>query len=52
MLSYEDGGERSKMLSVLEAFLWTEGRIDITTAYWIRIYVDELCVIGGKSKVK
>ena len=30
------------MLFVLEAFLWVEGCIGVTTAYWINMYVDEL----------
>ena len=41
-LSYEHGGEGSKMLFVLEAFLWIEGCIGVSTAYWINMYVDDL----------
>ena len=41
-LSYEHGDKGSKMLFVLEAFLWMEGCIGVTTAYWINMYVDEL----------
>ena len=36
-LSYEHGGEGSKMLFVLEAFLWMEGCIGVTTAYCINM---------------
>lgn len=30
------------MVSVLEAFLWIEGCIGVTAAYWVDMYVDDL----------